>query len=67
MRTIDALRRSGVGIGPERTIRETAAIMEYAGVGALAVIDGEQLAGTCDRSRSRASWAGPRSRPRREG
>jgi CBS domain-containing protein len=45
MRTIDAVRRSGVGIGPERTISEAAAIMENAGVGALAVIDGEQLVG----------------------
>jgi CBS domain-containing protein len=46
MPTIDAVRRSGVGIGPERTIREAAAIMENAGVGALAVIDREQLVGT---------------------
>jgi CBS domain-containing protein len=45
MRTIDAVRRSGVGIGPERTIREAARIMEQAGVGALAVIDGERLVG----------------------
>jgi CBS domain-containing protein len=45
MRTIDAVRRSGVGIGPERTVREAAGIMERAGVGALAVIDGEQLVG----------------------
>jgi CBS domain-containing protein len=45
MRTIDAVRRSGVGIGLERTIREAAGIMENAGVGALAVIDGEQPVG----------------------
>lgn len=45
MRTIDAVRRSGVGIGPEQTIREAAEIMEKAGVGALAVIEGEQLVG----------------------
>ncbi len=45
MRTIDAVRRSGVGIGPERTTREAAQVMEQAGVGALAVIDGEQLVG----------------------
>jgi CBS domain-containing protein len=45
MRTIEAVRRSGVGIGPERTIREAAQVMEQAGVGALAVIDGEQLVG----------------------
>lgn len=45
MRTMDAVRRSGVGIGPERTVREAAAVMERAGVGALAVIDGERLVG----------------------
>jgi CBS domain-containing protein len=45
MRTIDAVRRSAVGIGPERTIREAAGIMEKSGVGALAVVEGEQLVG----------------------
>jgi len=45
MRTIEGLRRSGVGIGPERTIRDAAAVMEHAGVGALAVVDGERLVG----------------------
>jgi CBS domain-containing protein len=45
MRTIDRLRRSGVGIGPERTLREAAGVMDQAGVGALAVIDGTQLIG----------------------
>lgn len=45
MRTIDAIRRSGVGIGPERTVREAARIMDQAGVGALAVIDADQLVG----------------------
>jgi CBS domain-containing protein len=45
MRIIEAVRRPGVGIGPERTIREAAQIMEQAGVGALAVIDGEHLIG----------------------
>lgn len=45
MRTIDAVRRSGIGIGPERTIREAAAVMEQTGVGVLAVIHGERLAG----------------------
>ncbi len=45
MRTIEAARRSGVGIGPDRTIREAAQIMEQTGVGALAVIDGEHLIG----------------------
>jgi CBS domain-containing protein len=45
MRTIDMLRRSGIGVGPERTVRDAAAIMERSGVGALAVIDGNQLRG----------------------
>lgn len=45
MRTIDAVRRSGVGIEPDRTLREAAAIMEQSGVGALAVIDDGALVG----------------------
>lgn len=45
MRTIEAVRRSGVGIGPERSIRHAAEIMEQAGVGALAIIDGDRLVG----------------------
>jgi CBS domain-containing protein len=45
MRTIDRVRRSGIGIGPERTVREAAAIMEQAGVGALIVLDGDRPVG----------------------
>ncbi|HET7486707.1 MAG TPA: CBS domain-containing protein [Acidimicrobiales bacterium] len=45
MRTIDGVRRSGVGVDGSRTIREAAAIMEEAGVGCLAVLDGEHLVG----------------------
>lgn len=45
MRTIDALRRSGIGIGPERTVRDAAALMEQAGVGSLAVIDDDRIIG----------------------
>jgi CBS domain-containing protein len=45
MRTIDRLRRSGVGIGPERTVREAAGVMDQVGVGALAIIDGTRLVG----------------------
>jgi CBS domain-containing protein len=45
MRVIEAVRRSAVGIAPERTITEAAQIMEQAGVGALAVVDGETLVG----------------------
>jgi CBS domain-containing protein len=45
MRTIDAVRRSGVAIGPEKTVHDAAAVMEQAGVGTLAVIDGTRLVG----------------------
>ena len=45
MRTTDAVRRSGIGVTPERTVREAAAIMEQAGVGSLAVVDGDQIVG----------------------
>jgi len=45
MRTIDALLRSGVGLGAERTIREAASVMEQAGVGSLAVVDDARLVG----------------------
>ena len=45
MRTIEGMRRSGVGIEPERTIHDAAAIMEQTGVGALAVVDGDRLVG----------------------
>ena len=45
MRTIEAARRSAVGITPERTLREAARIMEQAGVGALGVIDGDEIVG----------------------
>ena len=45
MRTIDALRRAGVGIRPDQTIREAAQLMEHTGVGSLAIVDGTRLAG----------------------
>lgn len=45
MRTIDGVRRSGLGLAPDRTITEAAALMDKAGVGSLAVIDGEDLVG----------------------
>lgn len=45
MRTMDGVRRSGVGIEPDHTVHEAAAVMEQSGVGALAVIDGERLVG----------------------
>jgi CBS domain-containing protein len=45
MRTIDAVRRSGVGIRPDQTIHEAAVLMEQAGVGCLVVVDGEAMVG----------------------
>jgi CBS domain-containing protein len=45
MRTIDAVRRSGISVEPGKTIRDTAAIMERAGVGALAIVEGDRLVG----------------------
>ena len=45
MRTIDAVHRSGVGIAPERTIRDAAITMERSGIGSLAIIDGDRLVG----------------------
>jgi CBS domain-containing protein len=45
MRTIDAVTRAGVSIAPDATIRDAARMMEKAGVGSLAVIDGGRLVG----------------------
>jgi CBS domain-containing protein len=45
MRAIDAVHRSGLGVGPECTIYNAAGVMERAGVGALAVIDSDDLVG----------------------
>lgn len=40
MKTIDAMRRSAVGIAPDATILEAAQLMEHANVGSLVVLDG---------------------------
>lgn len=45
MRTIDAVRRSGVGIAPDHTIGDAASVMTKAGVGCLAVIEEGRLVG----------------------
>ncbi len=45
MRAIEAVRRSGIAVTPERTLEETAVVMERAGVGCVAVIDGDTLVG----------------------
>lgn len=45
MRAIEGIRRSGVAIGPEQTMRDAAELMERSGVGALVVLDGDHLVG----------------------
>ena len=45
MRISEAVRRSAVGIGPDRTLADAAGIMNESGVGALAVIEGDRLVG----------------------
>jgi len=42
---MEAVRRSAVGIGPQKTIRDAAVMMERSGVGSLAVIDNGALVG----------------------
>lgn len=39
MRTIDAIRRPGISIEADRTVRDAAVLMESSGVGALVVCD----------------------------
>jgi CBS domain-containing protein len=45
VKTIDATRRSAIGIEPDRTITDAAQLMEQAGVGALVVLDGTTVVG----------------------
>jgi CBS domain-containing protein len=45
MRIIQRIHRSAVGIEPNRTVQEAASIMNIAGVGALAVIEGDGIVG----------------------
>ena len=45
MAVADAIRRSGVAVECDSTIRKTAEVMERSGVGALAVLDGGELVG----------------------
>ncbi len=45
MRVHERLRRAAVGIRPDATFTDAAATMNRAGVGALAVLDGERLVG----------------------
>jgi signal-transduction protein with cAMP-binding, CBS, and nucleotidyltransferase domain len=45
MQVIDATRRSGVGVSPDRTIEQVAQLMDQANVGAVVVIDGDAPVG----------------------
>lgn len=45
MKTVARLHRSGIAVGPERTIADVARVMESSGVGSVAVIDGDDLVG----------------------
>lgn len=45
MRAIESVRRPGVHVAPDTTIRRASETMEQAGVGSLAVVDGDHLVG----------------------
>jgi CBS domain-containing protein len=45
MKVRDGIRRSAVAVGPDATLEQAAQIMDHAGVGALAVVDGDALVG----------------------
>jgi CBS domain-containing protein len=45
MQTISRLRRSGVGVAPDRTLRDVARLMSSSGIGTVAVLDGDDLVG----------------------
>lgn len=45
MRAVDGIRRSGVAIAPDRSIRDAAEVMERAGIGALAIVEDDRLVG----------------------
>jgi signal-transduction protein with cAMP-binding, CBS, and nucleotidyltransferase domain len=45
MHVIDTVRRAAVAVEPSHTVAEVATLMESAGVGAVAVVDGGELTG----------------------
>lgn len=45
MKTNQRLRRSGVAVAPDCTLKAAAEVMDASGVGALAVVEGRQLVG----------------------
>ena len=67
MRTIDSIRRSGVGVTPDATVRVAAMLMEQTGVGSLAVVEDDRLLGIVTDRDSRAPTYWPQDCPRRRG
>ena len=45
MRRIEEIRRPGISIGPDKTIRDGAVLMEQSGIGSLVVVEHEGLVG----------------------
>ena len=45
MQTIDRLRRSGIGVGPDRTLADVAKLMSSSGVGSVAVVENDRVVG----------------------
>jgi CBS domain-containing protein len=45
MRTIETVRRPGLEVAPDTTLRHAAETMERSNVGSLAVVDGDRLVG----------------------
>lgn len=45
MQTISRLRRSGIGVGPDRTIADVAKLMTSSGVGSIAIVENDRIVG----------------------
>lgn len=45
MQTISRLQRSGVGVGPDRTLSDVAQLMNSSGVGVIAVVENDRIVG----------------------
>jgi signal-transduction protein with cAMP-binding, CBS, and nucleotidyltransferase domain len=45
VRTVDAIRRSGVAVTADTSIQQAAEVMDQAGIGALAVVDDDRVVG----------------------
>ena len=60
MHTIETLKRSGVAVAPDATIKTAAGVMEHAGVGALAVVEYGRLIGIVTDRDLELAHVGPR-------